>query len=291
MNFKNISTLLLAGTLVLAACKKEGVNDDILDVPHYSEFGTANLTGKYYILNSPSSQFKIPVGITNVSNEDRTIVFTITSPTGAVAGTHYTAPTSIVIPAGEALDSLAVHGIFANYPIGRRDTLHIDITGGDVDVNNYNNRYTLILEKYCDVILTDLDGVYTQTRYRNSIGGGAVGPFAINFGAVTSTGPTSGTMTITGLRLMNFGVPLDPIEIELDWADPANFKATIPLQYTGWDYDTDQPILIRTSPGVTNTFSSCGQTFTLLVDWIVDNYPAPGSAAFYEQEYSINIAR
>src|SRR5688572_28577872 len=136
MNFKNISTLLFAGTLFLvSSCKKEEVNDDILDVPHYSEFGTANLTGQYYVLNSPTNQFKIPVGITNLSNEDRTIEFTYSSPTGATAGTHYSAPASVVIPAGKALVSLAVHGIFANYPIGRRATLFIDITIGDAAVN------------------------------------------------------------------------------------------------------------------------------------------------------------
>lgn len=291
MNFKHISTLLFAGTLFLASCKKEQVNDDILEVPPYSEFGTANLSGKYYVLNSASSQYKIPVGITNLSNEDRTITFTFSSPTGATAGTHYTAPTSVVIPAGKALDSLAIHGIYANYPIGRRDTLHIDITGGDVDVNNYNNRYTLVLEKYCDVILNDLDGVYSQTRYLNSLGGGAFGPFPVTLTAPASTGATSGKLTINGLSLMNFGLPVDPIDIELDWEDPANFKAGIEPQYTGWDYDPGQPILIRTSPGATNTFSSCAETFTLTVDWIVNNYPAPGSAAFFEQEYSITIRR
>src|SRR5688572_30496930 len=110
MNLKNISTILFAGALFLVSCKK-GVNEDILEVPAYSEFGTPTLEGKYFILNSPTSSFKIPVGITNVSAEDRTIQFTYSSPTGATAGTHYTAPTSIVIPAGKALDSLVVHGI------------------------------------------------------------------------------------------------------------------------------------------------------------------------------------
>jgi hypothetical protein len=295
MNLKFITyitafSLLIAGTVFLASCKKE-VNDDLLEVPAYSEFGTPNLTGRYFVPNSPTHTFKIPVGITNVSSSDRTIQLSYTSPTGAVAGTHFTAPTSIVIPAGKALDSLGIHGIYANYPVGRKDTIKVRITGGDVDVNSYNNEYTVVLERYCDVVLSSLTGAYTQTRHLNSLGAGPVGPYTVTFSNPVSTGPTSGQLTVNGLRLAGFGLPMDPIVFNLDWADPANFKVIIDNEYSGWDYDPGQPIILVNTSGINSTFSSCSQTYTLTVDFLVDNYFGPGDPATLEGEYSITIRR
>lgn len=253
MNIKSISKLLFAGggLLLLAVACNKGVNDKIITPPAYSEFGTSNLLGRYFITNSASSSFKIPVGITNVSNTDRTIQFTLTSPTGAVAGTQYTAPTSIVIPAGEALDSLEIKGLFAGYPAGRRDTLRIKITGGDVPVNAYNNTYNLVMQKYCDVTLSALYGNYTR-----AFDNGTYGPYPMTVvtGSAVSTGATTGTLKVT--NVWDPGVPVTTT-INLDWTNPSGFTVTIPDQV----YFAPADLWIKgTTAG---TFSSCDQTFTL----------------------------
>lgn len=288
MNIKNISRLLFAGCglLLLAACEK-GVNDKMLTPPAFSEFGTSNLLGKYFVTNSASSVFKIPVGITNVANTDRTIQLTITSPTGAVAGTQYTAPTTVVIPAGEALDSLAIKGIFAGYPTGRRDTLRIKITGGDVPVNGYNNTYNLVMQKYCDVSLAGISGAYTNTRETTSSGGNPYGPYTASIKNLTQLTPT----TAKGLVENLWDSGLDDLEIYFDWTDPANFTVSMPQQYSGVDYDVNQPIDVRTSPGQPNSFSSCDQSISLTVDFIVKNYPTPGTNTYYARNYKINMKR
>lgn len=289
MNIRDISKVLFTcgGLLLLAAACNKGVNDKTLTPPAFSEFGTNNLLGNYFVTNSPSSVFKIPVGITNTANTDRTIQLTITSPTGAVAGTQYTAPTTVVIPAGKALDSLEVKGLFAGYPTGRKDTLRIHITGGDVPVNVYNNTYNLVLQKYCDVTLDGLAGNYNDTRETNSAGGNPYGPYTVvikDLQLLTAT-------TAKGLLENLWDDDLDDLEIYFDWADPANFSVSIPLQYTGQDYDVGQPLMVRTAPGQPNSFSSCDQTISLTADFIVNNYPTPGLSAYLARNYKIYIKR
>jgi len=101
--------------LSLASCKKNNlvVGKDITPPPFakFSTLGTSDTTASYYIKSS-NNTFKIPVGITNVSDKDRTIQFTYTS-NSAVQGQQFTAPASIVIPAGKALDSLTISGMFS----------------------------------------------------------------------------------------------------------------------------------------------------------------------------------
>lgn len=289
MNFKNISAVLLAGVcIIVASCKKE-VNEDLLEVPAYSEFGTANLTGKYFITNSASSAFKIPVGITNVSGTDRTIQFTLASSTGAVAGTHYTAPTSIVIPAGKALDSVAVHGIFANYPTGRRDTLRITISGGDVPVNAYSNVYTLVMQKYCDVVLASFAGDYDGTREYNAAGAVVWGPYTTAVGNITIPGPGAMTGEADIANLFDYG---GQVHAFFDWTDPASFKVTIPEQNTGAivvSGGTPYRLWIRTN-GTASTFSSCENTITVFIDAIAKN-AAGVTAGNFETNYRIVMNR
>lgn len=291
MTIKNFSGIILAGCMLVFGSCTEEVNDDIVTPPAFAEFGTSNLLGKYFITNSASSAFKIPIGITNVTNSDRTIQLNISSPTGAQSGVQYTAPSSIVIPAGKAADSLIVKGLFAGYPTGRRDTLRIAISGGDALVNTYNNTYDLVMQKYCDVSITALQGNYTKTTQATPTGGSAAGPYTVVLTNMQSLSATTARGVLQGLELTNYGLPLDDIQIVLDWTDPANFTVTMAQQYTGWDYDVNQPIDIRSSPGQANTFSSCDQSLSLTVDYIVNNYPTAGSSAYFSRNYKVNIKR
>jgi hypothetical protein len=289
MNLRNISTLLVAGVCFIASSCEEKVNEDILEVPAYSEFGTSNTTGKYFITNSTSSTFKIPVGITNVSSTDRTIQFTLASSTGAVAGTQYTAPTSVVIPAGKALDSLVIHGIFAGYPTGRRDTLRISITGGDAPVNTYNNVYTLIMQKYCDVTFPSFAGDFDNTlEYEVVPGPVSWGPYTTSVSNIVSTGPTSATAVLE--NLFDYGGQVNAV---IDWADPANFKVTIAEQNTGALVSSGSStyrLWIRTSSAGVSTFSSCDGTITVTIDAIAKN-AAGTTLGTFATDYRIVMAR
>jgi hypothetical protein len=127
-----------------------------------------------------------------------------------------------------------------------------------------------------------MGGSYTNTFED----GGSYGPYTSTISGITVLTPTTGTAKIDNLYDY-FG----PLNINFDWTDPANIKVEIPLQQTNQNYAAGQPFLVRTSPGQTSTFSVCSQTISLIIDVIVDNYPAPGSAAYYDQAYDVNLAR
>jgi hypothetical protein len=254
---KSVLKIFLAGLtfsfLFLGSCKKNNlvVDQDVVP-PSYVKFNTlqaADTIGTYYI-RSTNDPFKLPIGVTTVSDKDRTINFTYTST--AAQTTQYNAPSSIVIPAGKALDSLTISGLFSGYGSAtRKDTLKIQITGGDVPASPYKATYYLILRKYCDVFLADFDGDYT-----NSDDNGTYGPYftSVTPGSGTATGPTSATMTIE--NIWDPGVPVIT-SVNLDWSNPANFTVTIPDQ----EYFGPADIWIKgTLPG---SFSSCDQTFIL----------------------------
>jgi hypothetical protein len=243
----------VAVVLLIAGCKKNNfaVDQDPLAVPPAAKFnttGNADTTGTYYI-RSTGETFKIPIGVTDVSDKDRTIQLCYTSSTGAAAGVQYNAPATFVIPAGKAVDTLNISGLFAGYPLSSRiDTLRIKICGGDVPASAYKNQYRLVMRKYCDVSLAALAGNYT-----NVIDNGNYGPYAMTATAGTTTG-TTGTMTVT--NLWDPGVPVTTT-VNLNWTNPAGFTATIADQVY---YAAANWWIIGTSAG---TFSSCDQSFTL----------------------------
>jgi hypothetical protein len=247
-------TIMAVCLLLIVSCKKNNVVvDQDITAPAFAKFSTikdADSTSTYYI-KSDNAVYKLPVGVTNVAKVDRTIQFTYTS-TAAVIGTQYNAPSSIVIKAGTALDTLTISGLFSGYPLSsRKDTVTIAISGGDVPANAYKGKYKLILRKYCDVTLADFYGKYTKV-----IDNGNYGPYTMSVvnNSGVSTGATTGTIQIS--NLWDYGLP-NIVTVALDWTDPANFKVTIPDQV----YIDSEGLWIKgtATPG---TFSSCDQTFT-----------------------------
>jgi len=243
-----------------------------------------NVTNATYIMTSANDVYRLKIGTTNVSDHDRTVNISVSSPTGATTGTQYTlSKTSVTIPAGKVIDSIDVKGVFAQYTSGRKDSLVFTITGGDVSPSSFNSTLKLFLRGPCfdgDVDLNSMAGTYANStdpddpKYTATV---------TNLAGVTAT-------TGTG-KIGNLWDWFAPVTINFDWTDPNNTTVAIPLQYSGQDYDVGMPILIRTSPGKTNKFSVCNQRFDLIVDIIVDNYFGPGQGAYYRQNYTMTIKR
>lgn len=259
MNIKNTFLLIVAAGLMLgiSSCKKGDHLDNIITPPEFAKFGTNTVT-QYFVTNSASSTFKIPVGFTTKSDVARTINFTYISSTGAAQGVQYNAPASINIPAGGAADTLAINGIFAGYPTGRKDTLRIRISGTDTA---FYNTYTLVMQKYCPVVFADLEGNYDNTNEYNSAGAFSYGPYTTAVKDFQSLSATTAKVKIE--NIYDFG--WNDIEATLDWTDPANFKVTIAKQNTGMQ-EAGNPVYVRSTSGKTNTFSSCDQSFSLSID-------------------------
>ncbi|MGJ7033402.1 hypothetical protein [Niabella hirudinis] len=152
---KIVSFICMAVVLIIA-CKR---NSELNKPTTRAEFLSAS--GTYAIRNDPSSKFKIPVGLTNVTSEDRTISYTVSSPSGATAGQQYNIVKngSVVIPAGSAVDSIEVDGLFSGYTSRGKDTLIFNITGGTgVTPFSGASTYTLVMQKFCPLVMSDFSG-------------------------------------------------------------------------------------------------------------------------------------
>ena len=271
--FLIINILLGAAVLfTINACKKNNlVVDKNLTPPPFAKFNVrqaADTAGTYYIASTGAS-FKIPVGFTTVSDKDRTIQLCYSSKTAA-AGTQYNAPATFTIPAGKAVDSLAIQGLFAGYPTSARiDTLYIKICGGDVPASAYWSTYRLILRKYCDVVPANLTGDYTHSTDTYNGSASTKPNYTANVSNWTPLTATSASVVIKNLGATSdngwgpFGPTdgaLNPgLNATVDWTDPANFKVTIPTQNYFDDGSGNSTVT------ATGTFSSCDQTFTITI--------------------------
>ena len=252
--------VLIISMFFLSGCKK-----DKIVTPNTEASLFASNEGSYFITSDPNTVFKIPVGVTRIPDKDRTIQFSISSPSGAVEGQQYMLSShTITIPAGQTVDSISLNGIFSAYPTGRTDTLVFTITGGDVPALVGSEVYTLILQKYCNVDLDALLGDYTNTYDEDP---DANGPYTVTVVSATATGPTSAALVIKNLGDFYFG-PFGPgdltydtgVTVNIDWTDPANFFTTFPTQSLG----TISPYGVSTSRAAsTGTFSSCDNTISI----------------------------
>lgn len=219
--------------------------------PAFVGFATSNTVLNYFVVDNPNSSFKIPIGTSDVVNTSRTVNFTVSSNTGAQEGVQYTLPLkSITIPAGEAIDTITLKGVFAQLPLGRIDTLTFTITGGDAPVSSYSKEVKVVMQRFCDVVLSNLEGNYNTFE-------GSYGPYPSEIYDAVSTGPTSAEAYVS--NIYDSGITG---LIEFDWSDPANLQVFIPDQETGFT-SGGLPLRLRANPSLPSKFQSCNNSLEL----------------------------
>lgn len=289
---KSIFKYIIPGLLLtgIVACKKNNfvVDKDPLAVPEAARFinypGVSNNYYNYFIQENPApgSVYNQLIGVTTVSNIDRKVKLTYSS-LRATQGVQYTGPTELTIPAGETTVNLPFQGLFAGYPTGRKDTVKIKITAADgfVKPNAYKDSIMLIIQKYCPVVIADLEGDYDNTIEYSASGAVSWGPYSTVVKNVVSTGATTAEADIE--NIYDYG---GQVHAKFDWTDPANFKVTIEEQYTGIDLrlsGVDYQLWLRTN-GSTSTFSSCDNNITIWIDALGKD-PATGATV---EDFSTN---
>jgi hypothetical protein len=273
MNKRILNTLAVMVGLsmfTIISCKKNNlvVDQDVVP-PSFARFlrSTTTDTLTTYFIRDNNAPLKLPIGLTTVSDKPRTIQFTYTSRT-AVQGAQYTAPTSLVIPAGKAVDTLTIAGIFAGYNSTRVDTLDITIsTAGEVPSTSYTYQYKhrVIMRKLCDVNLNALLGDYKNTN--ELWGTSAYGPYTTKVLSVTPISATKGRIVVGNI----FDYGWNPITFELDWTDPLNTKTTVISQTSGIadagtlsaTYAGGQVAVRPLAATPTGSFNACDQTIIL----------------------------
>lgn len=289
-----MKTILKSGiytlTGLLLIIMWSGCSKDVdVDVP--PEIATfVGQSGGTFAITMPNATFNVPVGFTTVAGTDRQITVNVSSPTGAVEGTHYTIPNkTVTVPAGQATANLQVNGVFAQYQSGRKDTLIFTISGGnEAAASGFSDTYTLALRGPCfegDVDLNLLLGAYTKTN--ELFGTSAFGPYTTTITAVNKLTPTSGTISISGIWAPSW----KPIVFTLDWSNATDRKVTL-VQQTGIaDAGTlsgtyaGQDVSVRPHTNRVGTFSVCSQTLRLELQLGVTG------VGFFSQTYTVNMAR
>lgn len=293
-----VASLLAFMLIVVQACKKSSTAGVIVP-PEQAHF--VGQTSGVLFVTSPGATFKIPVGLTAVSDKDRTVNINITSRTGAQAGSQYNIVSkAIVIPAGRVIDSIVITGVQSQYQSGRKDTLDIQIVDGDVSPAAFNNTYTLVLRGGCSQsdIATDLQslkGDYTNTVEQWG-SGSPYGPYKTSIKSITLTSATTANIVVA--NLFDDNPQWNDLTFTLDWTDINNRKIIVnPSPQNagsnagnafGATYD-GQPYAVRavsaSAGSLVGTFDFCAQKLTLKMQIGVWN------VGFSSSIYTVNMAR
>ncbi len=290
-NLKKLLNLMVVSLLlVTTSCKDEEIITIAEDKAHFTF-----KNGASFSVLPTSTTYKVPIGVSNTSSSDRTVAFSVTSNTGAVAGTQYTLnKTAATIRAGQATDTIIVTGVPSAYALGRKDSLTFTITDPVLKPLSTNPTFKLAMRGPCfegdtDLgVLTSLRGAYPNTN--EVFGTSPYGPYNTTISAVTLTSPTTGTITVTNIWDNGWG----PITFNLDWSNPAATttavvaQAAIPGSNAGDLSATyaGQTVAVRalaTNP--TGTFSACGSTFTLRMQLGVTG------VGFFNTLYTVTLRR
>lgn len=243
----------------------------------------ADSIGTFFI-RSNNNVFKLPIGVTAVADRDRTIQLSYSS-NSAVQGQQYSAPATITIPAGKALDTLTIQGLFAGYPSSSKvDTLKITV-GGDVPTSAYKGTYTLYMRKYCEVNINDFAGDYNNTI--EDYGGSKYGPYSTTVSNITPISATKARLSVTNIWDSGWG----PIEFELDWSDPTNHTVIVVDKSSGiGDAGTlsstyaGRQVAVRAN-GRVGTFNACDPSITLNLQLGV------AGVGFFGAAYTVVLSR
>lgn len=248
-----ILTLAAIVLISFSSCKKNNiaVDKDALippDAPALAPNIAARMVD-YYVTQVPTNPYKILVTVNNVSSTSRAYNFNYTS-RSAVAGTQYTSPASLTIPAGATQDTLRFQGIYTGFSAGRKDTVKVKFDGLTGSKFYAKDSFMIVMQRYCPVVLAQLGGSYNTME-------GTYGPYISQVLNLVPTGPTSATGTITNIYDSNIDATAT-----FTWDTPSTFRVVIAGQTTQYT-SGGLPLYIRTNASTPSTFSSCDNTITL----------------------------
>lgn len=237
-------------SVLIYGCKKDKIVTADKEVAF---FGVSGPSATYRI-STPTTIYKIPVGLTKVPTGSRTVNVTVTTTTGATVGIHYTInKTSFTFDSKKIIDTIVITGVQSQYLLGRKDTLKFSFTNPSDGIPSLFNTFTLGIRGPCleeDLPaggFADLLGLYTKT-FEN----GSYGPYNTIFYAITGS-----TSKATLTNIYDSGISA---VVDFSYATPGSFTVSIAGQQTQYA-SGGLPLFVKTaSPG---TFTYCIQKFTI----------------------------
>lgn len=286
---KNTSFRLLVAALgvatMMVSCKKQETT-----IPPAQVHFTGAASQSYAVRAAGVAPYTIQIGTTDVASTDRTVGIKVTSRT-AVAGTQYTvSANTVTIPAGQAIGSFNIQGIFAGYPAGRLDTLVITLTEPSITPAKFMDTIRLAIGDICvegvGFTLNSIIGNYARTT--ETYGTSPYGPYNTSISSATSTGATTARIVVNNIWDSGWG----PISFDLNWGvTPLTATVVTQAVITGSNAGdlnsayAGQTMQVRPFAGSPGTFSTCNNTFTLRMQLGVTN------VGYFGSLYTVNMAR
>lgn len=216
----------------------------------------------YSITTNPAPEYAVNVAVTNVSSEDRTFTYNVTSTTGAVPGTHYNLAggNTITVPAGQATAQIKIQGIYSAYTTGRKDTLVFTLKEPSLKPASFSDTVKLVLRGPCfdgDISAAELNSLIGPYTRSNDNGFGAWGPYTTTVVSVTQLTATTARAVINNVWDFGFG----NVNFILDWTDPNNTNIRV-----------ESPTVTSADAGVLNP-AYAG------LNLVIADHPTPGTAS------------
>ncbi|GEM_PF-3514682 len=265
---KIFSVLAIVG--VFSGCSNKDPYDVIVP-PQLASF-SAGSSSVFGVPSDPNATFKIPVGFTTVSDKDRQIQFTITTPDAAKADfTVLNNP--ITIKAGAAADSLIIKGNYNSFANSDDiDSVYISINAtADVKPASFNNSYKLAMRRFCPTNVADF-----------------AGNFVVVADAFEDTRPGD-ILVLTQISATQFSFRYPsatnavPIVVTIN---PTTNAVTIERQTIGTEWSW-QPTYKNPSVQGTGTYESCNKVLTLAMTWGING----GASVFTGGPFRLQIRK
>lgn len=185
---------------------------------------TGGTTKDFYVQDIPNSETTLEVGVTVVSNVDRTIAVSVDDSSTATSEQYTIDGASLVIPANSYVGyikvKLATHTLYSQTKPSTL-VLNLDQVGGAV-VADFDNKYTLNLFQFTPFLREDMLGTYSVVEYETVNG---VEEVADNYDSEVSAG-TNDNEVIMG-NIYNADPSTQTVLI-FDDSDPFNFQIKFP---------------------------------------------------------------
>ncbi|NCT75878.1 MAG: hypothetical protein GXC78_15170 [Chitinophagaceae bacterium] len=259
---KNNSLLfagLLLGFAALTGCDKFKPYDTKVPEAEVHFLGAASQS--YAMTVDPAPVFNLQVGTTDVANQDRTVTFNVTSPSGAQAGREYTlgvTSNTLTIPAGQTIATIPIQGNINYFRMAEKDTLLFTLAEPSMKVAGFQDTVRVILRGPCfdsEINFPDLLGTYTKT-FEN----GSYGPYSSTITNYVPINATSGRANVNNIYNSNITA-----QVTFNWATVGSFTATVPDQALPFAVGGNQ-LFIRSTPSTTSNFTYCTPFFRLELD-------------------------
>ena len=237
----------------LQACMEDSIVH--YDGPTLTYFSTEN--AMFFIQDEPNQVYNIRIGTTVASDKNRTVNLSLTSSTAQKGVQYDYDATSVTIPAGQYVADLPIKGLYSGYAAGNVDTLVVKIITEEIDSSAFKQTFTLIMRKYCPVVLDDLYGYYDAVE--TNTGSGA----SYSYEMAVLPNPNGGDTLVLRNLWETEGAPgYQDIKIAIDYSDPTSFTTNIaPDRQNLYVHSSYGQLWVQ--PVQKGSFSSCDRTISV----------------------------